>query len=88
MTYIKFDWKGVNKLLKNLKPHKATDPDAVPSFILKTAATELAPALTRLFQMSLDSGLVPKDWKEAPASQLQTSFTHFHYMQATWAHHA
>ena len=61
----KVDWKGVHKLLKNLKPHKATGPDAVPSFILKTAATELAPALTRLFQMSLDSGLVAKDWKEA-----------------------
>ena len=65
LSSIKVDWKGVHKLLKNLKPHKATGPDAVPSFIFKAAATELAPALTRLFQMTLDSGLVPKDWKEA-----------------------
>ena len=36
MASIKFDWKGVHKLLKNLKPHKASGPDAVPSFILKT----------------------------------------------------
>jgi hypothetical protein len=34
--------KGVHKLLKNLKPHKATGPDSIPSFILKAAADQLA----------------------------------------------
>ena len=32
------DWKGVHKLLKNLKVHKATGPDEIPEYILKTAA--------------------------------------------------
>ena len=46
MASITVDWKEVHKFLKNLKPHKATGPDAAPPpFILKTEATELAPAL-------------------------------------------
>jgi len=32
---------------------------------LKLCASELAPAIVRVFQTSLDSGTVPSDWKEA-----------------------
>ena len=56
---------GVIKLLKNLNPYKATDPDTIPTFILKTATEELAPALTIFFQHSLNSGTVPDDWRKA-----------------------
>lgn len=56
---------GVRKLLRNLQTAKATGPDSIPAFILKTAADELAPILTRLFQLSLDSGEVPTDWRHA-----------------------
>ena len=38
MPEIKVGWKGVHKLLKNLKTHKATGPDSIPAFILKAAA--------------------------------------------------
>jgi hypothetical protein len=65
MPLIKVDWKGVHKLLINLRPHKATGPDSIPSFILKAAATELAPALAKFFQLSLDLGQIPDDWREA-----------------------
>ena len=67
MPEIKIDWKGVHKLLKNLKTHKATGPDSIPAFILKAAADELVPALALavLFQLSLDQGEIPTDWKEA-----------------------
>ncbi|MCG7867874.1 MAG: hypothetical protein JAY74_16140, partial [Candidatus Thiodiazotropha taylori] len=65
MPDIKVDWKGIHKLLKNLKAHKATGPDSVPAFILKAAADELAPALAILFQLSLDLGEIPDDWREA-----------------------
>ena len=65
MPEIKFDWKGVHKLLKNLKTLKATGPDSIPAFILKAAADELAPALAILFQLSLDQGEIPADWREA-----------------------
>lgn len=57
--------EGVKKLLRNLKTDKATGPDSIPAFILKTAAEELAPFLTRLFQLSLNQGEIPSDWKNA-----------------------
>ena len=56
---------GVIKLLKNLNPYKAASPDTIPTFILKTAAEELAPALTKIFQKSLNSDTVPEDWRKA-----------------------
>ena len=35
------------------------------AYILKTAADELAPALALLFQLSMDQGEIPQDWKQA-----------------------
>ena len=64
MSNITVDWKGVHKLLMNLNTKKATGPDEIPTFMLKAAATELAPALANLFQRSLDLGEVPQDWRE------------------------
>jgi hypothetical protein len=66
MEDIKINSKGVHKLLKNLKPHKATGPDSIPSCILKAVALDqLAPILTELYQTSLNTGVVPQDWKDA-----------------------
>ena len=65
MPNIAVVWKGVHKLLMNLKTKKDTGPDEIPAFILKSAATELAPALAMLFQLSLDLSEVPQDWQEA-----------------------
>jgi hypothetical protein len=56
---------GVLKLLRDLDPHKAAGPDEVPPYILKAAAEEIAPILTGIFQKSLDTGIVPQDWKDA-----------------------
>jgi hypothetical protein len=61
----KINSKGVHKLLKNMKPHKATVPDSIPSFILKAAADQLAPILTELYQISLNTEVVPQDLKDA-----------------------
>ena len=57
--------RGVLKLLKGLRPFKATGPDEIPAFILKQAATSLAPYLTRIFQLSLDHGKIPDEWRRA-----------------------
>ena len=53
---------GVTKLLKNLKPFKAAGPDNISPWTLTIAAEELSPALTKIFQLSLDSGIIPQDW--------------------------
>ena len=65
MDSIRVHRNGVLKLLRDLKIHKATGPDEVPAFILKSAASQLSPILTRLYQYSLDNGEVPTDWKNA-----------------------
>ena len=65
MDNIEVSENGVFKLPQNLRPNKATGPDLVPAFILKTGAKELALVLTSIFQRSPDSGHVPSNWKEA-----------------------
>ena len=57
--------KGVQKLLAALKPHKASGPDQIPARLLKVLASELAPIYTFFFQVSLDQGLIPEEWKKA-----------------------
>ena len=62
---IKIEAAGVEKLLSEIKPHKACGPDEIPNLVLKTCAKSLAPGVAALFQKSLDSGMLPKDWKDA-----------------------
>ena len=56
---------GVKKLLAGLNPRKAVGPDFVPTQILKEYAEDIAPILQVIFQQSLDTGVVPEDWKTA-----------------------
>ena len=42
--------KGIEKLLFNLNPHKAADPDQIKPIILKNILTPLSPILKHLFQ--------------------------------------
>ena len=56
---------GVSQLLLNLKPHKAAGPDNLPSYSLKEVAKEISPALSMIFQASLNQGALPDIWKSA-----------------------
>ena len=47
---------GVVKLLMNLKPHKVARSDSIPLMLPKEAANEITPAITLLFQVSLNQG--------------------------------
>ena len=62
---IKVDQSGVEKLLAKIQPHKACGPDEIPNLVLKMCSKTLAPGITVLFQKSLDSGQLPKDWTDA-----------------------
>ena len=44
--------------------------DEIPARLLKLAAEELAPALSLIFQRSLDSGEVPKSWPQSNITPL------------------
>jgi hypothetical protein len=54
---------GVYKLLHGLNQHKATDPDEISTKFLKEMAAPVTPALTLIFQASLNQGQTPEDWK-------------------------
>ena len=56
---------GVIKFLKGLNPSKALGPDKLHLRVLKELATELGPVFGHLFQQSIDTGEIPKEWSLA-----------------------
>ncbi len=67
---IQVNVQGVSKLLSGLNPHKAMGPDQVHARFLKEVAVELAPALTQLYQATLDQGKIPEEWRKALVTPL------------------
>ena len=65
MPAIQVATAGVCKLLKGTNSHKATGPDGIHARVLHEYADQIAPALTKIFQMSLESGNIPDDWRSA-----------------------
>jgi len=65
ITSINIDVNGVQRLLQNLNAQKSTGPDCIPARLLKELSLELSPALTHIFQASIQQGHVPTEWKNA-----------------------
>ena len=65
MNDIVISKEGVIKLLKGLNPSKALGPDELHPRVLKELATELGPVFAHLFQQSMDTGEIPKEWSLA-----------------------
>ena len=59
---------GVEKLLRGINTAKAQGPDRIANIMLKTCASQLAPALTNIFQRSIDCRKLPSDWLNANVS--------------------
>ena len=59
--------KGVEKLLSQLNPSKASRPVQIPCHILKGFSEELAPVFSALFKQSLDTSRLPSLWSQAYA---------------------
>jgi hypothetical protein len=64
------DQKGLEKLLTNINPSKASGPDNIPNRIVKECAIHLAPILKTILQCSLDTGELPIDWRDANISSI------------------
>jgi len=62
MPDISISLDGVESLLRSIDVKKATGPDGIPGHILKLCATEIAPVLIVIFNQSLNTGELPKDW--------------------------
>ena len=56
---------GIEKLLKQLNPTKASGPDDMSPRVLEEVASEIAPSLTLIYRASVKPGILPKDWKSA-----------------------
>ena len=64
-TDIQISTTEVHKQLKTLYTSKAGGPDGIPPRLLKAATKELSPSLTKLFNMSLETGVLPSYWTDA-----------------------
>ena len=64
MRDIKVSTSGIQKLLEQVKPNKASGPDQIPARVLKECASELAHILKKTFTKTLQLGNVPKQWRE------------------------
>ena len=62
---IQIHTERVAQLSHNIQEHKANGPDNLPACFLKEVADKIAPALTIIFQASLDQGSLPAIWKTA-----------------------
>jgi hypothetical protein len=67
---IKIECKGVEKLLKNINTDKASGPDNISNKVLKSCAEELAPVISHIFQLSLETGSLPTYWRNANISPI------------------
>ena len=65
MSPIKFSTRKVRQTLLQLDTSKSKGPDGIPAIVLKTCAPELAPILSKLFQLSYTLGTFPTSWKQA-----------------------
>ena len=70
ITPIQIEPKGVEILLSRIKQHKATGPDNIPNLVLNKCAASLSSGIALVFQKSLDSGKLPKDWTDANVSPI------------------
>ena len=61
---------GVETLLKGLNPNKASGPDELSPKLLKELHHDIAPILTCIFNSSLESGIVPQDWRSATVAPI------------------
>ena len=55
----------VERLLRAISASKASGPDELPNWVLKSFSVILAPAITDIFNASFREGRVPKIWKMA-----------------------
>ena len=56
---------AVFEVLCKIDPSKACGPDDIPGCLLKEGAPWLAEPLTQLYNLSLQSGVLPRDWRRA-----------------------
>ena len=70
MRKIELREHDVASCLRNLDASKASGPDGIPARLLKDCSSQIAPKLCCLFNLSLNSGWIPSDWKSADVTPI------------------
>ena len=65
-----FSVSSVLTQLQTLNIRKATGPDGISAYFLRSVAEELAEPLTFIFNMSIRSGSIPRAWKQSNVSPI------------------
>ena len=65
MPNIAFEHHGVMKVVERINLSKPTGPGLIPARLLKEAVPAIPPFLTFIFQESIDTGTVPREWVTA-----------------------
>ena len=60
-----FTIRDIISTLKALDVNKSVGPDGISPFVLRHCCYQLAPSLCALFNLSMQTGVVPSRWKEA-----------------------
>ena len=60
----------LGKKLNKLKENKAMGPERIHPKVLKECAGQLPGPLTRWFNLSLSSGVVPESWRRAKVNPI------------------
>ena len=55
----------IAKKIKKMKDNKSPGVDGIPPKLLKEIVEQISTPLAKLFNLSLEEGIVPSDWKEA-----------------------
>ena len=60
----------VHKKLLDINPNKSPGPEGWPLLALKETAEQICTPLSILFTKSLESGILPQDWKSAQVTPI------------------
>ena len=62
----------IAKKIKKMKDNKSPGVDGIPPKLLKEIVEQISTPLAKLFNLSLEEGIVPSEWKEANITPLFT----------------
>ena len=62
---VAFEVSEITKIIQNLPTNKASGLDGIPARLLKLCAPTVAKPLAHIFNLSINHGVLPIDWKNA-----------------------
>ena len=60
----------IAKKIKKMKDNKSPEVDGIPPKLLKETVEQISTPLAKLFNLSLEEGIGPSEWKEAISTPL------------------